>query len=216
VKRCLPDSDAIDSTLRELQWAGETVFDQFVACFEGLEDQRTGKAGLHDFYEMLMIALCAVLCVHSGNPFQSHSIEIAKRLDVHNEAIAARFDLFRSAKGPADAAPGAWLSSGRHRRDHRHAHIADPVAGSTVLSAQTRTKFFWSRSGQRELLEFKYSSVHETETTSPIGVAANLVIRWRFGISTDWVGLVAGPGGQMQCRGDTSVVPGIRRLRDEH
>jgi hypothetical protein len=64
----LPDSDAIASTPRELQWAGETVLDQFVACFEGLEDPRTGNAGLHDFYEMLMIALCAVLCVHSSYP----------------------------------------------------------------------------------------------------------------------------------------------------
>ncbi len=35
--------------------------DQFVACFEGLEDPRTGNAGLHDFYELLVIALCTVL-----------------------------------------------------------------------------------------------------------------------------------------------------------
>jgi len=31
--------------------------DQFIACFEGLEDPRTGNAGLHDFYELLVIAL---------------------------------------------------------------------------------------------------------------------------------------------------------------
>jgi predicted transposase YbfD/YdcC len=35
--------------------------DQFAACWEGLEDPRTGNAGLHDFHELLMIALCAVL-----------------------------------------------------------------------------------------------------------------------------------------------------------
>ena len=35
--------------------------DQFVACWEGLADPRTGNAGLHDFHELLMIALCAVL-----------------------------------------------------------------------------------------------------------------------------------------------------------
>ena len=40
--------------------------DQFVACFEGLEDPRTGNAGLHDFHELLMIALCAVLCGGQG------------------------------------------------------------------------------------------------------------------------------------------------------
>ena len=36
--------------------------DRFVACWEGLEDPRTGNAGLHDFHELLMIALCTVLC----------------------------------------------------------------------------------------------------------------------------------------------------------
>ncbi|HUN39514.1 MAG TPA: ISAs1 family transposase [Acetobacteraceae bacterium] len=36
--------------------------DQFVACFNGLEDPRTGNAGRHDFFELLIMALCAVLC----------------------------------------------------------------------------------------------------------------------------------------------------------
>jgi hypothetical protein len=40
---------------------GEIMLDRFVACWEGLEDPRTGNAGLHDFHELLMIALCAVL-----------------------------------------------------------------------------------------------------------------------------------------------------------
>jgi hypothetical protein len=35
--------------------------DQFAAFWEGLEDPRTGNAGLHDFHELLMIALCAVI-----------------------------------------------------------------------------------------------------------------------------------------------------------
>jgi predicted transposase YbfD/YdcC len=34
----------------------------FAACFEGLEDPRRGNAELHDLYELLMIALCTVLC----------------------------------------------------------------------------------------------------------------------------------------------------------
>jgi predicted transposase YbfD/YdcC len=42
------------------------VLDQFVACFEGLDDPRTGNAGLHNFHELLMIALCAVLCGGQG------------------------------------------------------------------------------------------------------------------------------------------------------
>jgi len=36
--------------------------DGFGACFEGLEDPRTGNAGRHDLLEILMIALCTVLC----------------------------------------------------------------------------------------------------------------------------------------------------------
>ena len=40
--------------------------DQFAACREGLEDPRTGNAGLHDFHELLMIALCTVLCGGQG------------------------------------------------------------------------------------------------------------------------------------------------------
>src|SRR5262252_9324058 len=34
----------------------------FAACFEGLEDPRTGNAGRHNLLEILMIALCTVLC----------------------------------------------------------------------------------------------------------------------------------------------------------
>ena len=36
--------------------------DQFIACLEGLDDPRSGNAGQHDFYEILMIAFCTVLC----------------------------------------------------------------------------------------------------------------------------------------------------------
>ena len=40
--------------------------EQFVGCWEGLEDPRSGNAGLHDFHELLMIAPCAVLCGGQG------------------------------------------------------------------------------------------------------------------------------------------------------
>ena len=36
--------------------------DGFTVCFEGLTDPRTGNAGRHDLLEMLIIALCTVLC----------------------------------------------------------------------------------------------------------------------------------------------------------
>jgi predicted transposase YbfD/YdcC len=40
--------------------------EQFADCWEGLEDPRSGNAGLHDFHELLLIALCAVLCGGQG------------------------------------------------------------------------------------------------------------------------------------------------------
>jgi predicted transposase YbfD/YdcC len=36
--------------------------EEFAACWEGLADPRTGNAALHEFCELLMIALCTVLC----------------------------------------------------------------------------------------------------------------------------------------------------------
>ena len=40
--------------------------DEFAACWDGLDDPRTGNAGLHDFHELLFIALCSVLCGGQG------------------------------------------------------------------------------------------------------------------------------------------------------
>lgn len=36
--------------------------EDFIACWEGLDDPRISNAALHDFHELLMIALCTVLC----------------------------------------------------------------------------------------------------------------------------------------------------------
>jgi hypothetical protein len=59
----LRGSGEIDSTFRRSRHvAREDGLDQFIACWEGLEDPRTGNAGLHDFHELLVIALCTVLC----------------------------------------------------------------------------------------------------------------------------------------------------------
>ena len=44
----------------------EETLDQFSGCWEGLEDPRSGNAGLHDFHELLVIALCTVLCGGQG------------------------------------------------------------------------------------------------------------------------------------------------------
>src|SRR5271165_6455383 len=55
----LPGSGRIDST--PWCWSQGAAMDGFTACFEGLDDPRTGNAGRHDLLEMLMIALCTVL-----------------------------------------------------------------------------------------------------------------------------------------------------------
>src|ERR1035438_3058769 len=40
--------------------------DEFSSCWEGLEDPRNGNASLHGFYELLVVALCTVLCGGQG------------------------------------------------------------------------------------------------------------------------------------------------------
>jgi predicted transposase YbfD/YdcC len=42
------------------------TLEQFASCWEGLEDPRSGNAALHDFQELLVIALCCVLCGGQG------------------------------------------------------------------------------------------------------------------------------------------------------
>jgi predicted transposase YbfD/YdcC len=46
--------------------SSKETLEQFGACWEGLEDPRSGNAALHDFHELLMIALCCVLCGGQG------------------------------------------------------------------------------------------------------------------------------------------------------
>jgi len=46
--------------------SNQKTLDQFMSCWEGLEDPRNGNAALHDFYELLVIAPCAVLCGGQG------------------------------------------------------------------------------------------------------------------------------------------------------
>ncbi len=44
----------------------QETLEQFSASWEGLKDPRSGNASLHDFHELLVIALCAVLCGGQG------------------------------------------------------------------------------------------------------------------------------------------------------
>lgn len=42
--------------------AGEETLAQFACCWEALADPRSGSSTLHDFHEILVIALCCVQC----------------------------------------------------------------------------------------------------------------------------------------------------------
>jgi len=46
--------------------SNQETLEQFLSCWEGLEDPRSGNAGLHDFHELLVISLCTVLCGGQG------------------------------------------------------------------------------------------------------------------------------------------------------
>ncbi len=46
--------------------SNQETLHQFMSCWEGLEDPRGGNATLHDLHELLVIALCAVLCGGQG------------------------------------------------------------------------------------------------------------------------------------------------------
>src|SRR5208337_4123708 len=60
-------SDEMDSTGSRIFAARENVLDRFIECWDGLDDPRTGNAALHDFHEILAIAMCAVLCGGQGS-----------------------------------------------------------------------------------------------------------------------------------------------------
>ena len=63
----MPGSIRFDSTLSGVKTTRqEASLDRFAACFEDLEDPRSGKAGRHDFHALLVIALCTVLCGGQG------------------------------------------------------------------------------------------------------------------------------------------------------
>src|SRR3954471_18755041 len=90
---------------------GETVMDQFAGCWEGLEDPRTGNAGLHDFHELLMIALCTVLCggqsavdmglfARAKEPFLRSFLTLANGLPSH-DTFSRLFRLLDPIQFPA-------------------------------------------------------------------------------------------------------------------
>jgi hypothetical protein len=86
------------------------TLEQFSSCWEGLDEPRSGNAALHDLHELLMIALCCVLC----------------------GAVRVRWTwLFRRGEG----AISAQLSHpGQRHAPPRHIQLADPQSGPGSIS----------------------------------------------------------------------------------
>jgi hypothetical protein len=49
----------MDSARLRANRGWEVGLDSFIECWDGLDDPRSGNAALHDFHEILVIALCA-------------------------------------------------------------------------------------------------------------------------------------------------------------
>lgn len=71
------------------------TLEQFASCWEGLEDPRQVNARLHDLHELLVIALCCVLCGGQGavdmalfasakEPFLRSILQLANGLPSHD------------------------------------------------------------------------------------------------------------------------------------
>jgi predicted transposase YbfD/YdcC len=81
--------------LQEDFMSRKETLEQFGSCWEGLEDPRCGNAALHDFHELLMIAVCCVLCGGQGavdmavfaeakEPFLRSFLTLARGLPSHD------------------------------------------------------------------------------------------------------------------------------------
>ena len=87
----------------------EETLDQFMACWKGLEDPRSGNAGLHDFHELPVIAMCTVLCGGQGavdmalfakakEPFLRSFLELNNGVPSHDRLVSIVYGAVFPAK----------------------------------------------------------------------------------------------------------------------
>src|SRR5580704_14172424 len=81
---------------------GRPTLDRFAACFEDLEDPRSGNAALHDFHTLLFIALCTVLCCGQG------AVDMALFAEAKEPFLREVLDL---KNGPPATIPSAGCSA---------------------------------------------------------------------------------------------------------
>ena len=127
--------------------------EEFAACWEGLDDPRTGNAALHDFNEMLVIALCCVLSGGQGavdmglyarakEPFLRGFLKLSNGLPSHdrecpeNGGIMPRWLTARSGWHTAEIG-GPILSRAFHCRPRSEPEAGDRHLFGTSASAAT-------------------------------------------------------------------------------
>jgi hypothetical protein len=97
----------------------------FAQCFEGLEDPRTGNAGLHNLHELLMIALCTVLCggqtavdmhlfARAKEDFLRGFLKLENGLPSHDTSVGYSGGSIPTSSRPAFS--GSWPASLRTAR----------------------------------------------------------------------------------------------------
>jgi hypothetical protein len=126
---------------------GEAALDQFIACWKELEDPRTGNAGLHDFHDLLMIALCTVLCGGQGavdmalfaaakEPFLRGFLKLKHGVPSHD--TFSRLFRFLDPSSSAPRSSGSWRVFPREFRVLWQSTARFCAARSTVPAASRR------------------------------------------------------------------------------
>lgn len=124
------------------------MLDEFAMCWEGVEDPRSGNAALHDFHELLMIALCAVLCGGQGavdmalfakskEPFLRGFLKLANGLPSH--------DTFSRLFRPLDPAQFGVAFQ------RFMAGFSEPVEGVVAIDGKVLRRSFDRASGKSPL-----------------------------------------------------------------
>lgn len=133
----------------------EEVLEPFACCWEGLEDLRSGNVALHDFHELLVIALCCVLCGGQGavdmavfaevkEPFLRSFLTLASlhwRLDV---VMNENQDRIRMGRGPHNLAMlRLWPSTPCRKRNPKApcAENSNAPGGTTTTSSASWSCF---------------------------------------------------------------------------
>jgi hypothetical protein len=96
----------IDSSRRVENAAVGGSHGRLADCFEDLADPRTGNAGRHDLVEIMVIALCTVLC---GGQYASDMAMFAREKEAFlRQFLKLGYGVVRAREGSISAEP--WMA----------------------------------------------------------------------------------------------------------